>query len=312
MTTMMDVSTDNRTNILQSKMEDINKNILNSLSEENAALQKEESELQLLHNDNNKVSSLEQREVDATDAINHIQTETSDKYKRQISDCTVHISNIAATTAAASATSSNDQQDNSLALTGLTSYDNTIRRGRLNSSDDTTTTSSDTCISLNPEVSSHMSTLTPASPLTISASTFNDSAISNISIDKHDGVVSYDDLVLSMMRNEEPVMALKEGEAEQKKVVTVTNTKQSGEFLKVCISCVSFSCIIMIVSFFLMYMHVIYFFLMCACPYDVSYLPISCSLSLFTFNKNRRETSSTSKETAKEQLSQRGEFPWEP
>ena len=230
---MMDVSTDNRTNILQSKMEDINKNILNSLSEENAALQKEEHELQLLHNNNNKVSSTQ--EVDATEAINHIQlTDTNDnKYRRQISDCTVHISNIAATTAA-SATSSNDQQDNSLALTGLTSYDNNARRGRLNSSDDTTTTSSDTCISLNPEVSSHMSTLTPASPLTISASTFNDSAISNISIDKQDGVVrSYDDLVLSMMRNEEPVVAVHDGEegVDKKKVVTVSNTKQSGEFI---------------------------------------------------------------------------------
>jgi len=226
-TMMMDVSTDNRTNVLQSKMEDINKNILNSLSEENAALQKEEHELQLLHNNNNKVLSSEQREVDATDAINHIQT---DKYRRQISDCTVHISNIAATSTLD--TSSNDQQDNSLALTGLTSYDNTIRRGRLNSSDDTTTTSSDTCISINPEVSSHMSTLTPASPLTISASTFNDSAISNISIEKQDGVVSYDDLVLSMMRNEEPVVALhdEEGEIEQKKKVVTVSNKQSGKF----------------------------------------------------------------------------------
>jgi len=226
MTTMMDVSTDNRTNILQSKMEDINKNILNSLSEENAALQKEEHELQLL---NNKTSST--KEVDATEAINHIQqqTDTSNKYRRQISDCTVHISNIAATSTLDA--SSNDQQDNSLALTGLTSYDNTTRRGRLNSSDDTTTTSSDTCISLNPEVSSHMSTLTPASPLTISASTFNDSTISNLSIDKHDGVVSYDDLVLSMMRNEEPVVAVHDGEegVDKKKVVTVTNTKQSGK-----------------------------------------------------------------------------------
>jgi len=223
---MMDVSTDNRTNILQSKMEDINKNILNSLSEENAALQKEEHELQLL---NNKTSST--KEVDATEAINHIQqqTDTSNKYRRQISDCTVHISNIAATSTLDA--SSNDQQDNSLALTGLTSYDNTTRRGRLNSSDDTTTTSSDTCISLNPEVSSHMSTLTPASPLTISASTFNDSTISNLSIDKHDGVVSYDDLVLSMMRNEEPVVAVHDGEegVDKKKVVTVTNTKQSGK-----------------------------------------------------------------------------------
>lgn len=233
---MMDVSTDNRTNILQSKMEDINKNILNSLSEENAALQKEEHELQLLNNDLSQ-----QKEVDATEAINHIQqqTDTSDKYRRQISDCTVHISNIAATTTA-SATSSNNQQDNSLALTGLTSYDNT-RRGRLNSSDDTTTTSSDTCISINPEVSSHMSTLTPASPLTISASTFNDSAISNISMDRYDGVVisamglemdRLDEKTNKLIRKEEPA-EVKEGEAEQKKVVTVTNTKQSGEFLKV-------------------------------------------------------------------------------
>ena len=236
MTTIMDVSTDNRTNILQSKMEDINKNILDSLSEENAALQKEEHELQLLHNDKNKVSYTQQ-EVDATEAINHIQqqNDTSDKYRRQISDCTVHISNIAATTAA-SATSSNDQQDSSLALTGLTS---TNTRGCINSSDDTTTTSSDTGISINyTDNNSLISALTPASPLTISASTFNDSAISNISIDKQDGVVSYDkqwfemdrldnDKTKKLKRKEDPV-AVKEGEVEQKKVVTVS--KQSGEF----------------------------------------------------------------------------------
>ena len=236
MTTIMDVSTDNRTNMLQSKMEDINKNILDSLSEENAALQKEEHELQLLHNDKNKVSYTQQ-EVDATEAINHIQqqNDTSDKYRRQISDCTVHISNIAATTAA-SATSSNDQQDSSLALTGLTS---TNTRGCINSSDDTTTTSSDTGISINyTDNNSLISALTPASPLTISASTFNDSAISNISIDKQDGVVSYDkqwfemdrldnDKTKKLKRKEDPV-AVKEGEVEQKKVVTVS--KQSGEF----------------------------------------------------------------------------------
>ena len=236
---MMDVSTDNRTNILQSKMEDTNKNILNSLSEENAALQNEEHELQLLNNDLSQ-----QKEVDATEAINHLQqqTDTSNKYRRQISDCTVHISNIAATTTAASATSSNDQQDNSLALTGLTSYDNTRRRLNsldLESSDAATTTSSDTGISINhTDNNSLISTLTPASPLTISASTFNDSAISNISIDKHDGVVSYDKAWLEMdrldndknkklTRKEEPV-AVKEGEVEQKKVVTVSN-KQSGK-----------------------------------------------------------------------------------
>jgi len=100
---MMDVSTDNRTNTLQFKMEDMNKNILNSLlSEEHAALQKEEHELQLLHN---KTSSTQ--EVDATEAINHLQqqTDTSNKYRRQISDCTVHISNIGATTTTASASS---------------------------------------------------------------------------------------------------------------------------------------------------------------------------------------------------------------
>ena len=243
MTTMMDVSTDNRTNILQSKMEDINKNILNSLSEENATLQKEEHELQLL---NDKVSSsTEQKaEVDATEAINHLQqTDTSNKYKRQISDCTVHISNIAA--ASTLDTSSNDQQDiNSLALTGLTSHDNTRgrtnTRGCINSSDDTTTTSSDTGISINyTDSNSLISALTPASPLTISASTFNDSAISNISIDKQDGVVSYDkqwfemdrlenDKNKKMMRKEEPVEVKEEEVENKKKVVTVS--KQSGEF----------------------------------------------------------------------------------
>ena len=119
---------------------------------------------------------------------------------------------------------SNNTTTDSLALTGLTSYQRS--RHSLNSSfDDTTTTSTSETdqISIhqyNDNNNSFISTLTPASPLTISASTFNDSAMSNISIDKQqDGLVScydnkqkqwleldnLDDKTKKLMRNDEIV-----------------------------------------------------------------------------------------------------------
>ena len=183
----------------------------------------------------------------------------NDKYRRQISEGTIHISNIAATTASNNmllVDESNNTTTDSLALTGLTSYQRS--RHSLNSSfDDTNTTSTSETdqISIhqyNDNNNSFISTLTPASPLTISASTFNDSATSNISIDKQqDGLVSYDkqkqwleldnldDKTKKLMRKDEivrsveGVVVVSDGGGE-KRVLTVTN-KQSGELKIVCI-----------------------------------------------------------------------------
>ena len=157
-----------------------------------------------------------------------ISTDT-DKYRRQISESTIHISNIAATTTTSNNMllvdeSNNTTTSDSLALTGLTSYQYQRSRHSLNSSfDDTNTTSTSETdqISINQyndNNNSFISTLTPASPLTISASTFNDSAISNISIDKQqDGLVScydkqkqwleldnLDDKTKKLMRKDQP------------------------------------------------------------------------------------------------------------
>lgn len=176
----------------------------------------------------------------------------NDKYRRQISEGTIHISNIAATTASNNmllVDESNNTTTDSLALTGLTSYQRS--QHSLNSSfDDTNTTSTSETdqISINQyndNNNSFISTLTPASPLTISASTFNDSAISNISIDKQqDGLVScydkqkqwleldnLDDKTKKLMRKDEivrseGVVVVSDGGGGEKRVVTV---KQSGE-----------------------------------------------------------------------------------
>lgn len=177
---------------------------------------------------------------------------STDRYRRQISEGTMHISNIAATTASNNmllVDESNNTTTDSLALTGLTSYQRS--RHSLNSSfDDTNTTSTSETdqISINQyndNNNSFISTLTPASPLTISASTFNDSATSNISIDKQqDGLVScydkqkqwleldnLDDKTKKLMRKDEivrseGVVVVSDGGGGEKRVVTV---KQSGE-----------------------------------------------------------------------------------
>ena len=181
---------------------------------------------------------------------------STDKYRRQISEGTIHISNIAATTTTSNNMllvdeSNNTTTSDSLALTGLTSYQYQRSRHSLNSSfDDTNTTSTSETdqISINQyndNNNSFISTLTPASPLTISASTFNDSAISNISIDKQqDGLVScydkqkqwleldnLDDKTKKLMRKDEivrseGVVVVSDGGGGEKRVVTV---KQSGE-----------------------------------------------------------------------------------